>query len=264
MILLIKKTIKDHKIGLLLVTAGLLFYDWFVSSLYPSISKLNIDQLVAKYPKALKAFFGITGDFMSFEGFVNVEFFSLMWVIIVIGFLIAFSTSEVTKEIEGGTIESLLSLPVSRMKIIFTKWLTMSLAALFFSAVSTFPILLFAKLYDIKASSLGIFLIFILCFLFAWAIGSFTFAMAVIFNERSKPVFIPIALVSFSYIWNSLGRLIESIKDYRFISLFYYYDSARALTEREIGLASILVLSGIIVLSTAFAFYWFSRRDFAV
>jgi ABC-2 type transport system permease protein len=264
MMSLMKKTIRDHRIGLSLTAAGLLFYDWFLASLFPTIQKINLTDLIAKYPKALKAFFGIAGDFSSFEGFINVEFFSLMWVIIVVGFLISFATSEVSREIETGTIESLLSLPLSRMKIIFSKWLSMSIVALFLSAISTFPILLFAMFYDISANAISILLVFILCFLFAWAVGSFTIAMAVLFNERSKPVFIPIALVSFGYIWNSLGRLIDNIKDWRFISLFYYFDTARALTEREISLASIFVLSGIILVSTVFAFYWFSRRDFAV
>lgn len=262
---LIKKSLKDHKVGMLLVALGLLFYDWFVAALYPSIKSINIEELITKYPEALKAFFGFGGlSLNTFEGFLNAEYLSFMWVVIVAGYLIAYATSEVTKEIETGTIESLLSLPLSRLKIITAKWFNMVLTTLFFAAVTVFPTIGFAAAYGIKFNALGLFIVGILGFLFFLSIGAFTMAMTVIFNERSKPVFIVIFVLIASWIWNSVGQLVESIKDFRFLSLFYYFDTARALAEKEIGLATIFVFIGIIVISTVFAFWWFSRRDFAV
>lgn len=266
MMQLTKKMLRDHKIGLTLVAFGLLLYDWFVAAIFPTFKDVkNIEELIKSYPETLKAFFGFKNvSLFTFEGFLNAEFLSFMWVVIVAGYLISFATSEVSKEIESGTIESLLSLPVSRLKIITTKWLNMAVICLFFVAVTVFPLMGLAAAYGIKFSALSLFLVGILGFMFFFSIASFTIMLTVLFNERSKPVFIVIFVLIVSWIWNSVGQIVESIKDLRFLSVFYYFDTIRALVEKEIGLGTIFVFSGIIVISTVFAFWWFSRRDFAV
>ncbi len=264
MIKLIRKIIKDHLLGLSLVSAGLIFYAWFLAGFFPALMKTDIQKIVSQYPESLKAFFGGSFDISTFESFLNVEYFSLMWVIIVAGYLIAFITSEISKEIETASIEALLSLPLSRIKIIFVKWVSVLLVTIFLVAVTIISVIVLASAYDIDYSLKGIWLMGLLGFLFVFAIATFTMALAVYFNERNKAVFIPIVVLIFSYVWNSVGQLIDSIKDWRFISLFYYYDSMKALVDKEITTASILVFSAIIIASTAFIFYWFKRRDFAV
>lgn len=265
MIRLTKKILKDHWLGLSLITATLFLYSWFVVSFYPNFEKIGMQELVEKYPKALMAFFGGTDiNLSTFEGFLNMEYLSFMWVIIVAGYLIAFVTSEISKEIERGTIELLLSLPISRLRIIFIKWLNMALIATFLSLVTTLPIIWLSKVYDVTISSKSLYMVTVLGFLFFLSIGSFTFAIAVLFNDRSKAVFIPIAILLFGYVWDSIGKLIDKINDYRFISVFYYFDTARALAQKEIGINSLVFFGGIIIVSSVFAFIWFSRRDFAI
>lgn len=264
MIELSKKIWRDHWVGITLISVGLLVYGWLFAALFPTFEKIDINQLIDQYPEALKSFLSESFDISTFAGFLDIEYFSLVWVIIVGGYLISFATSEISKEVETKTIESLLSLPISRFKIIFTKWLNMALITIFLIAISTFPLIGFAAIYGISLSAMSMLMISILGFLFFMSIGSFTMALAVLFNERNKAVFIPIVVLLFGYIWNSLGRFIESIENFRFFSIFYFFDSARALVDKQIGLASIFVFLGIIVISTAFAFYWFNRRDFAI
>ncbi len=262
---LTKKMLRDHKLGLILTSIGILLSDWFFISFYPSLQKIDFDSLLKAYLESIKVAMGLDKiNINTLEGFVNVEFYSFMWVIIIGGYLIAFATSELTKQVEDGTIESLLSLPISRFKIILTKWLNMVAVSAYLVFLATIPILGFAKLYDISVKADGFVLVGILGFLFFTSIGSLTLALAVLFNERSKAVAIPSVILGFGYLWNSIGQMVDKIKDYMFISIFHYLDTAKVLADKEIGLTSILVLSSIIIASTVFAFYWFTRRDFAI
>lgn len=265
MIALTRKIFKDHWLGLTLMASGLALYSWFIVSFYPSFAKIDIKKIIDQYPPALKAFFALQDtNLATFEGFANVEYFSLMWVIIVAGYIIAFATAEISKEIENGTIESLLSLPISRFKILLTKWLNMILVIILLVIVTTGSVIVFADLFDVLVRTKSMVMISILGFLFFAAIGTFTMALAVFFNERNKAVFIPIVFLIFGYVWNSVGQLVEKIEDYRFLSIFYYFDSAQALGKRSIDLNSLLVFGTIIIVSTVFTFWWFRRRDFAI
>ena len=264
MIQLAKKYLKDHRIGLILISSGLLFYNWFLVSFFPTIKKLNIDELLKQYPKEILAFFGGTQlPFSSFEGFVNGEFYSLMSVLIVGGFLITIATSEFTKEVETGTIETLLSLPITRGKVYLTKWLNIMLTAALMAVFTVMGTAVFGKLYHIAFSMKAFYLTTILTVLFFWTIAAFTIMVSVIFNERSKPIFISIALLAIGYMINSLANVVNAVKDFRFLAIFHYYDTARALAEKEIGLTSIAVFLGVIILSSAFGYFWFKNRDFA-
>ena len=265
MITLSKKILKDHWLGIAMMGSSLLAYSWFLTALYPSIIKsMNIDAMIKKYPPALKAFFGGSFSFSTFEGYLNVEYFSLMLIIFIAGFLITYVTSELTKEVETGTIETLLSLPLSRLTVIFTKWFNMVLITIFLTLLAIAPLYLLAGPYDVSVSFKSFYLVTILSLLFFLAIGSFTMALSVLFNERSKALFIPIAILSFSYIWNAMGNLVHKIGHYRYLSVFYFYDTARAMTNKQISYKDILFFSIVILLSTAFTFIWFKKRDFAV
>lgn len=264
MIRLTRKCLKDHRVGLILISAALLFYNWFLVFFFPTIKKLDIDKLLEQYPKEFMAFFGGTKlPFSSFEGFANGEFYSLMSVLIVGGFLITVATSEFTKEVETGTIETLLSLPISRGRVYLAKWLSIMVTAALMAVLTVMGTALFGRLYDITVQLKAFYITAILTTLFFWTIASFTILMAVIFNERSKPIFTSIALLSISYIVNSLANIVSDVKDFRFLAIFYYYDTARALAEKEIGLTSIAVFLCVIILSSGFGYFWFKRRDFA-
>lgn len=258
------KYLKDHRIGLVLISAGLLLYNWFLVSFFPAIEKLDIDKILKQYPKEVLAFVGGTQlPFSSFEGFINGELYSIMATLIVGGFLITVATSEFTKEVETGTIETLLSLPISRGKVYLTKWLNIMVTAAVMAVLTVMGSALLGRLYDIPFSMKAFYMTTILTALFFWTIAAFTMLMSVIFNERSKPVFISIALLSVSYMINSLANIVDAVKDFRFLAIFYYYDTGRALAEKTIGLTSIAVFLSIIILSSVAGYFWFKNRDFA-
>ena len=80
MIALTEKFYGDHRLGIILMTFGLLLYQWMLISLYPIFQKLDIERITQQQPKALLALFGGTGiklPFSTLEGFFNGEYLAL-------------------------------------------------------------------------------------------------------------------------------------------------------------------------------------------
>ncbi|RJQ31250.1 MAG: hypothetical protein C4562_06300 [Actinobacteria bacterium] len=264
MIALTKKFFNDHKLGIILTTIGLVFYQWTLVSLYPMMQKIDIEALLKNYPKAFLAFFGGTElSFTSLEGFFNTEYLSLMYMIIVAGYLITLVTSELTKEVENGTLESLLSLPVSRATVLGYKYVNITLLTAFFTIIGIVPFMLMSVAYDFSFSIKAFLMVTLLTFLFFMAIAALTTALSVFFNERNKPTSIVLFILGYGYILNSLGQAFSKVKNYRFLGIFYYYSTAKTLGHKTIATNSYVVFGTIIIVSTIFAFYWFNKRDFA-
>lgn len=266
MIALTKKFYRDHRLGIGLMTVGLLFLQAELISVYPIFQKLDIEKITGQQPKALLALFGGTGiklSFSSLEGFFNGEYLALSFLFIFAGYLIALVTAEFTKETESGTFESLLSLPVSRTVVAGYKYVNISLLTAYFTLIGIVPFALMSIASDFQFNRKGFLVVGVLTFLFYWTIASLASALSVFFSERSKPVFIILFILGYGFILNGLGQTFEKVKPFRVLSLFYYYDTVKALAEKTIGLHSLVVFGVLIVASTVFSFYWFQRRDFA-
>jgi len=263
---LIKKFYGDHRLGIILMTFGLLLYQWMLISLYPIFQKLDIEKISQQQPKALLGLFGGTGiklPFSTLEGFFNGEYLALGFLFIFAGYLIALVTAEFTKETENGTMESLLSLPVSRTMVVGYKYVNITLLTAYFTVIGIVPFILMSIASDFHFSKSAFFVVAILTFLFYWTIASLTSALSVFFNERNKPVFIILFILGYGFILNGLGQTFDKLKDYRVLTIFYYYDTVKALGEKTIGIPSLAVFGVLIVISTVFSFYWFTKRDFA-
>lgn len=264
MIALIKKFYGDHKLGITLTTLGLVFLQWTVINLYPIFKEMGVGKVTTDSPAAFQAFFGTSElSFSSLEGIFRGEYLTLSFVIIVAGYLIALVTSEFTKETENGTMESLLSLPVSRATVVGYKYVNITLLTAYFTVVGIVPFLLLAMVNDFEFSGKAFLVVGVLSFLFFWALASLTAALSVFFSERNKPVFIVLFILGYGYILNTLAQAFDKIKELRVLTIFYYYDTVKALAEKTIGAPSLIVFGVLIVASTVFSFYWFNNRDFA-
>ena len=120
------KTLRDHWKGLLGWGLGLAAIAALEVVVYPSIRERaeEMNRLVANYPEAFKAMFGLE-DFTSGAGFIQAELYSLVVPLVLIALAISFGAGATAGEEEHKTVDLLLATPVTRGRVVVHKLLAL-------------------------------------------------------------------------------------------------------------------------------------------
>jgi len=119
------KTLRDLRRGFVWWSVGLAGMSALMVSVYPTVrGNAALNKLVQNYPAALKGFFGFGGelDYTSAAGYLGMELFSLMVPLLLLIAAIAAGSGAVAGEEDRGTLDLLLSLPVSRPRLALEKF----------------------------------------------------------------------------------------------------------------------------------------------
>lgn len=268
MFTLITQTIKKKRNTLLVYVLISIALTWMFTALYPDMAKeadkLNI--VFEHYPeKFVKAFDVDMQSFLaSLEGFLAAENYSIMWPIILIILVLSLGASSIAGEIEEGTIEILLSQPVSRLKIFFGKYIAGLVVSLSFVWFSIFAVVPLAVLYNIDYQLKNYFTIAILGSLLAIAIFSMSMMFSAAFSTKGKVASLPAGILIFMYAANIIANFKESLQDLRLLSFFHYFDHNKALLYGNINKSAIFVFLGVSIICTLIGALWFEKRDIAV
>lgn len=262
------KTIKEKWKFTLILSAIAVVTVWMYLSLFPTFSKQSVEyeKLLSQFPKEMWEVFGIkNGQFSmsTLEQFLSVEMFSLLWPIMIIIIFINFGVSFIAGEIDKGTIEILLSLPISRIKTFLAKYLAGVLLLASFCFVSIMCIIPLAMIYNIDYQALVYVKAFTSGLLFCLAGFSLTMLFSSVF-EKGKASGLTTGLFLVMYIINILSSLKDSLENLQYLSLFHYLDISKILSENKLEIVSVVVFSVVTFISTVAAAICFSKRDISV
>ncbi|MHB0866177.1 MAG: ABC transporter permease subunit [Thermoleophilia bacterium] len=261
------KSFADKRLSLLVYGLGIALYAMMILFIWPSLrDNLNtLNQLWETYPESIrKAFGGENMNFGSYDAFLSVEYFSQMWVIVMIAYCVSIATDAIAGEIEKGTMEVLLAQPVSRRAILVTQHLFFEVGTLFLIAAALVPVAVGSPLVKGDLRYLGLLAMVPASFLFFTAIGSVTFFFSAIFNNRGRAIFVSLGLIIISYALDIIAKINDTVSHIHFLSIFYYWDPYRYLHHVDFAWTDLEILAGISLVSTAAAVIWFERRDIAV
>lgn len=261
------RTIKDRKVSLIIYCLAAMGFLWMYIAMFPSIQEqaANFNELMKNYPEALMKAFNLEEmSFDTLEKFLAMEQFSFVWPLMVMFMLISLAGGSIAQEIERGTMELLLSRPISRIKIFLSRYLV-GLAILFvFTIFSIFAVVPLAKLHHLDYVFKNHLTVAILGFLFGWAVFSLALMFSAMFSERGKVYMMSGGTLLLMYVFNIIAALQENLEKLKYFSFFYYFDTQKALVHNIIHQEAILVFALVIVVCTALGAIWFKRRDLAV
>ncbi len=191
MLSLIWRTIKNRKISLVAYALGAVVFLELYVAMFPLFAdrfdQAEIDKLLQAYPEQIFQAIGMDpAEFTlaKFESFLATEYFSLVWPIMAIIFVIAFGGAQIAGEIEKGTIETVLAQPISRLKIFFGKYLSGVAALVAFTTVSIFAVVPLAALHGVEYELENFVTTAFLAFLFALATFSLSMLSSIIFSVK--------------------------------------------------------------------------------
>ena len=256
-------TWRAYRVRLLIVTLGLVVWGSILPIIFDSFGAQFQQMLDSGLIPPQFAQFG-GGDIFSLTGSVALGFVHPISVGLNLVFAVGFCAAAVAGERQRGTLEILLSRPLSRR----TTYATLAVAGALFVGVTVAGFLagavagsaLTGRLDQLGVGNLP--LLWLNGWLLFGAFGAIALALSVSFDRLSPALGISLAFVLVSYFLEVLGSLWPDAKGLQPYSLFHYLDPKAVLA----GLADprdFAVLAAVMALAVAAALVIFPRRDLA-
>ena len=267
MFTIIWRSIRDRKSSLIayLLTAVLLL--WMYVALFPTMLEQSqaLSTAFESLPKAFFEAFGIEDlDISSIENFLAMEHFSIVWPLMAIMLLVSIAGRGLAGQIEQGTIEILLSCPISRLRLFFAKYLAGVISLLVFTFASIFFIAPFAALHNVDFMIGNFATVSVVSFLFGWAVFSVAILFSTIFSEKGHVYMATGGMLLIMYVLNLAAALNTNLNGLKFISFFHYYNYNDAIIRNTLHTSDLLVFVGVAVVCTLVAAWVYHKRDICV
>ncbi len=259
------RTIKDKYVGATILAVILFLYVFWIASFFPTLKPTMdmYDQMLDN--PAFKALIGEIASMSTFGGFMSVEVFS--YIGIVLGAYIAFLTASfIAGEIEQKSSELMLSLPVSRSHVLLSRFATL-LPIIAIVAVAMLLAIVAGAAYigeSIDVTRLAYGMLFTAGFLLA--VGGGSLLLSAIMSNGRNAAFASIGILLAMFLLENLSSMIESIQPIRQLSLFHYAKVTDFIANpaATIEWANLGILLAVAVVFLVAAVVIYQRRDINV
>jgi ABC-2 type transport system permease protein len=260
---LLRHTWRTNRVRFLVLCAAAFLWGALVPVVYARFGSSFKDLFESGvFPKGLARFGG--GDIFSLPGAIALGFIHPIAIVVVSIFAVGFTSGAIAGERQRGTLEVLLSHPLSRRR---------AYATLLFAALGFVALLLAALLSGalVSAAVSGVIdeielgrvpLAWLNAFLLFGSFATIGLAASVSCDRASRALGFTIAIVLASYFLEVLGGLWPDAAFLQRYSLFHYLVTRRVLTGDSDPLAFAL-LALVAIVAIGLALVVFPRRDIA-
>ena len=257
------QTIKNYWKVTLIVSLLFMAMAAMYAGMFPSFKESLLEMLESGAFENFN-FFPHADQMATYIGFLTIELYAIFWLLIlaiIIGFIAA---SSITKEIEGKTIDLLMSNPVSRKQIVFEK---------FIGLIPMVLIINFATMIAVIGITVGInenlnfgdlLLVHLVSIPYFLAVISIGILISVIMDEKMKASITMIAILFGMYIIYSLSLMSPDYEFMGSLSINKYFDTFDVLKFGDVDIAGVFVYIGITTACLIIAMIYFEHRDIAV
>jgi beta-exotoxin I transport system permease protein len=259
------KTVRDARRGFAWWSVGLASYAVLIVGLWPTVrDNPALADLHESYPEELQAFFSFGGfDLTTAAGFLGTELYSLMVPLLLMVAAIGAGARAIAGEEEQGTLELLLSNPISRQRLTLEKVGALGVELAGLAAVLLTALALSTTVADMDVSIGKLAAATVSAFLLGLSYGAIAFALGAATGRRSIAIGLSAAAAVASYFVNGLAPLVEAIDSIRWLSPWYHYAAGDPLRS-GLSVGHALVLAGIAAVAVVVAVLAFDRRDVGV
>ncbi len=254
------KTLHDKRFFILGWSIGLAFLGFAMTSFYPSFNGGQIDELLGSLPPALEGLVGNLQDWRELPGYIGSQVFDIRLPIFISILSILLAISLTVGEEDKGQLRTLVSLPISRRKIITAKWL----AIVFICFIASI-----APIIGVEVGLLAIGetldpLVLVRLGLFTWllvaSLSTLIFTIGLATGNRSLTTGFGIIIAIGSFLMSTFSQAVDWLKAYEWLSIYHYFPATDiAKGTIELGNAAFYICLMIVALFIAFLF--FPRRD---
>jgi ABC-2 type transport system permease protein len=235
------------------------------SSFYPQFKDLLAE--MAEDPQFidfLVGFTGESGDFVSYVGFLNLELYSIFFVLI-LAIVVAFIASTIiSKEIESKTIDLLISNPVSRTQIIIERFIGLIPMILIINFVTMFVVYGITIAINESIDFVNLLIAHLYAVPYFLAVIAIALLISTIIDEKMKSSIFMIALIIGMFFMEYISHFAIDAGNIGLVSLTHYYKPYDALKSGTVDFNGVIVLSSVTIISLIISVIYFDRKDIKV
>lgn len=254
------KTLRDKRIFLLGWAVGLLLLSYSVTILFPTFNDTMLEGLTKDLPAAMQGFVGQLDNLKQIDTYLATQVFEVNLPIFLSVMAILLAVGMSIGEEDKGQLRTLISLPLSRRKIVAGKWLVLVGISLVATVANAAGIYLALWQIGETADPMTMFYMSLMTWLLTVALATVIFAVGVATGSRAATLVVGVVLVAGSYLLTTFAQGVEWLKAYEGLSLFHYFP-ATDIAQGNVEVSNFLVYGGLIVAALVAAMIIFPRRD---
>ena len=211
-----------------------------------------MQNFLEEFPPELMAMFGMDPDtFLTGAGFLQAQLFSLMAPIIVITFTILAGAAATAREEANGTMDVLLSMPVSRTSIILQKAASMVLLADVLVLSIAVTLVLMNPVVDLGLTLEGIAAVCLGLWLLAVGFGGVTMMIGAFSGSPGTAAGLGAGLALVTWFADAFAELFDWLEPFATVSPFRWYLSGLPLLNGLNSGQLWLTIFGVVTLTAA-------------
>lgn len=257
-----RQAFREQRRTMLWFAFGAAVYVLAIIAFYPSIrdSTEQFEELLDAYPDAIKEAFGID-DFSTFAGFVGAEALNVIWPLVAAGFAIVVGSAAVAGEIERGSVDLWLSVPVARWRLLLAKIVAALIGLLVIVMTTVGAIAVGATAIDEWPGVGPLAAVLVTLPGIVVTVLGYAVLLSVAIGRRSVAAGLAAGITLLSYLFWIIANMSQDFNWLRYLSIFSAYDAQAALADATVHWTGLIVLALVGVVCMVAALVIFERRD---
>ena len=212
-------------------------------------------------PKAFLDAFSMSGlNLTTVSGFISIA--SIYFYIMLALYAVLLGSSIISKEERDKTAEFLLTLPISRQRIIISKWISAVINSILINAALGLSIYLTTAKYE---PDTGFYTLLILMltgiFIVQMIFLSIGMLLASMMKRYRKSGAYSVGILLITYILSVLAGLSDKIDFIKYVTPFTYFEANYLMNEGKLESLYLIISLGIVAAATAGIFIFYPKRD---
>jgi ABC-2 type transport system permease protein len=257
------KALRDARRALVGWTVGVGAVALMYAAFYPSVSSPSVAQAIENYPESLKRTFGLQ-DIASPAGYLGSYVFGLLVPILVVVFTVIAGSRAIAGDEEAGVLDLVLAHPVSRTRLLLSRFAALAVDVLLICAVMYLLLLAIsgpARLSSVGAGHLAAASAQLA--LFGLVFAALATAAGAASGRRVVAVAVTVVVAVAGYFANNLAPQVAGLHWAQKLSPFYWYTAGQPLRHGlQPGWCALML--AVVAALVAAAAVRLDRRDLAV